>query len=160
VKIVLGSSSPFRQALLKKLQLDFECCSPEIDESPIDNEMPSELVQRLSCAKAREVAKQYEKSLIIGSDQVAVFDDKILGKPGTHDKAVKQLASFSGKTVQFITGLCLYNSVTTKHQYHQDITEVKFRTLSHLEIEDYLKRDKPYQCAGSFKSEGLGIALS
>jgi len=159
MKIVLGSSSPFRKQLLEKLQLKFDCFSPDIDESHLVNESPSQLVQRLSLAKAKEVAKQYPDALIIGSDQVAVHHEKILGKPGTHEKAVAQLTAFSGETVHFITGLCLYNPVTKQHQYHQDDTLVKFRNLKHTEIDQYLQIEEPYQCAGSFKSEGLGIAL-
>ena len=105
------------------------------------------------------MAKQCADSLIIISDQVAVHQNKILGKPGVHDVAVKQLSAFSGDKVTFITGLCLYNSSTNKYQYHQDLTIVKFKTLNEQQIAGYLEKDKPYQCAGSFKSEGLGAAL-
>lgn len=159
MKIVLGSSSPFRKSLLSKLLIDFETCSPEIDETALLNESPLELVKRLSIEKAKQVAKSKPDSLIIGSDQVAVFDGKILGKPGDHNTAIKQLTSFSSQTVQFVTGLCLYNSTTSKVQYHQDTTWVHFRELSAHQIDNYLKKDQPYQCAGSFRSEGLGAAL-
>jgi len=159
VKIVLGSSSPFRKSLLEKLQIEFECYSPDIDETPLANELPADLVKRLSIAKAIAVAKQYTDALIISSDQVAVFQQLLLGKPGSHENAVKQLTSFSAQSVQFITGLCLYNSQTKSYQYHQDSTWVKFRHLDEALINNYLHKDKPYQCAGSFKSEGLGAAL-
>ena len=159
MKIVLGSSSPFRKSLLEKLQIEFECYSPDIDETPLANELPADLVKRLSIAKAIAVAKQYTDALIISSDQVAVFQQQLLGKPGSHENAVKQLTSFSAQSVQFITGLCLYNSQTKNYQYHQDITWVKFRHLDEELINNYLHKDKPYQCAGSFKSEGLGAAL-
>ncbi len=159
MKIVLGSSSPFRKQLLEKLHIDFECCKPDIDESPKINEKPSQLVERLSSSKAIAVANHYSNALIIGSDQIAVFNELILGKPGTHRKAVEQLASFSEQQVQFITGLCLYNSKTRQLQYYQDITRVTFRKLNQSKIENYLNQEQPYQCTGSFKSEGLGIAL-
>lgn len=159
MKIVLGSSSPFRKFLLEKLQLEFECYSPNIDETPMNDEQPTELVKRLSVAKAIAVATQYTDTLVISSDQVAVHQQRLLGKPGSHENAVKQLASFSGQSVQFITGLCLYNSQTRDYQYHQDITLVTFRDLNSKQINNYLHKDKPYQCAGSFKSEGLGAAL-
>ena len=159
MKIVLGSSSLFRKQLLKNLQIDFEVFSPDIDESPLIDEPPEALVERLTIAKAKAVAKQFDNALIISSDQVAVHQKQILGKPGTHDVAVKQLTGFSGEEVTFITGLCLYNSSTDEHQFHQDLTIVKFKNLNHKQITGYLEKDKPYQCAGSFKSEGLGAAL-
>ena len=159
MKIVLGSSSPFRKALLAKLQIEFDTCSPDIDETQIINEDPCQLVKRLSIAKAQEVAKQFPVALIISSDQVAVFEQAILGKPGNHTNAVKQLTSFSGQAVQFITGLCLYNAQSKDLQYYQDSTMVRFRSLSEVQINNYLLKDKPYQCAGSFRSEGLGAAL-
>ena len=159
MKIVLGSSSPSRKMLLEKLQIKFDCCSPDIDETENVAEKPADLVERLSIAKALEVAKQYPDALIIGSDQVAVHNQIILGKPGSHDNAVKQLTAFAGESVQFITGLCLYNAKTKNSQYYQADTWVKFRDLSKSQIDNYLHRDKPYQCAGSFRSEGLGAAL-
>jgi len=159
MKLVLGSSSPFRKQLLHKLHLKFDCYSPDIDESHLNEESPAQLVQRLSLSKAEEVAKQAPDSLIIASDQVAVHKNNILGKPGNHENAVAQLTSFSAEAVHFITGLCLYNAVTRQHQYYQDDTYVIFRDLKQSEIHNYLQIEKPYQCAGSFKSEGLGIAL-
>lgn len=159
MKLILGSSSPFRKLLLEKLQVDFDICSPDIDESSLENESPESLVKRLTIEKAKAVAEQFTDALIISSDQIALHQDRVIGKPGTHEVAVKQLSSFSGETVRFITGLCLYNSFTHEYQYHEDLTLVKFRQLSKEQITGYLEKDKPYQCAGSFKSEGLGAAL-
>ncbi|MCP3675708.1 MAG: septum formation inhibitor Maf [Gammaproteobacteria bacterium] len=159
MKIVLGSSSPFRKSLLENLCLEFTCCSPNIDESQRSDETPEQLVERLSIAKAKEVAKQFPEALIISSDQVAVHSKTILGKPHVHENAVKQLTAFSGESVQFLTGLCLYNSQTQNIQYVQDITLVQFRQLNQSQINKYLYKEKPYQCAGSFRSEGLGAAL-
>ncbi len=159
MKLVLASSSPFRKQLLEKLQLIFDSYSPDIDETHLTDESPPQLVQRLSLAKAMEVAKQHPDALIIGSDQVAVHNKNILGKPGNLENAIAQLTSFSAKTVHFITGLCLYNASSKQHQYYQDDTFVSFRDLKQSEIVHYLQTEKPYQCAGSFKSEGLGIAL-
>ena len=159
MKLILGSSSPFRKNLLAKLLLEFDTYSPNIDESSLKDESPEALVKRLSVAKAKEIAKQNPDSLIIGSDQVAVFENQILGKPGNHANALKQLKSFSNQSVQFITGLCLFNSNTSNYQYHQDVTWVHFRALTSAQIEYYLKKDLPYQCAGSFRSEGLGCSL-
>ncbi len=159
MKLVLGSSSPFRKQLLEKLQLEFDTYSPDIDETHLIDESPPQLVQRLALAKAVEVAKQYPETLIIGSDQVAVHNKNILGKPGNLENAITQLTSFSGETVHFITGLCLYNASSKQHQYYQDDTFVSFCDLKQSEIIHYLQTEKPYQCTGSFKSEGLGIAL-
>ena len=159
MKIVLGSSSPFRKSLLENLCIEFTCCSPDIDESQMPGETPEQLVERLSIAKAKEVAKQFPIALIISSDQVAVHRNTVLGKPHTHENAVNQLTTFSGETVQFLTGLCLYNSQTQNTQYIQDKTSVQFRHLNQSQINKYLYKDTPYQCAGSFRSEGLGAAL-
>jgi len=159
MKLVLASSSPFRKALLSRLQTNFECFSPDIDETVMNSENAQSLVKRLSLAKAEEVAKHYKDALIIGSDQVAVFGERILGKPGNHQKAIQQLQLFSGKTVEFYTGLSLFNASNGQHQYHQDTTVVNFRSLTRKMIESYLLKDEPYQCAGSFRSEGLGCAL-
>jgi septum formation protein len=158
-QLVLASTSPYRRTLLERLGLPFETAAPDADESPLDNESPNALVARLSEAKARAIAPQFSDALIIGSDQVAVLDKQILGKPGNHENAVQQLRAASGRQVEFLTGLCLLNSKT--QQCHVKVVpfSVTFRSLSESQIEEYLLRDKPYNCAGSFKSEGLGISL-
>ena len=157
--LVLGSTSPFRRELLGKLGIAFEVASPDIDERPQENETPEALVRRLSREKALAVARTFPRHLIIASDQVAVIDGHILGKPGSHENATQQLQSASGKTVEFLTGLCLYNSKSEHLQLDVVPFRVVFRKLDDADIEHYLQREKPYNCAGSFKSEGLGIAL-
>jgi MAF protein len=157
--LVLASTSPYRRELLERLGIPFETASPNVDETKVDGETPEQLVKRLSETKARAVAVDFPDALIIGSDQVAVLDDQILGKPGNHETAVQQLSNASGKNVLFFTGLCLLNNATGKTQTSVDIFSVKFRQLSASQIENYLQREKPYDCAGSFKSEGLGISL-
>lgn len=158
-KLVLASTSPFRRNVLQKLKIEFDVQAPEIDETGLDNESPQELVSRLSEAKAKAIASIYPNALIIGSDQVAVLDDNILGKPGNHENARKQLAMASGKKITFFTGLCLYNSATDNAQIRCIPFDVYFRKLTEEQIERYLQVDKPYNCAGSFKSEGFGISL-
>jgi septum formation protein len=158
-KLVLGSTSPFRRALLEKLQLEFDTDSPEIDESRKPDETPEQLVARLACEKARAVATRHPDSLIIGSDQVAINGDEILGKPGSHDKAMAQLRAASGRQVTFLTGLCLYNSGSGDEQVVVEPFTVHFRQLTDEQIDNYLKAEQPYNCAGSFKSEAMGIAL-
>ncbi|MEI8574197.1 septum formation inhibitor Maf [Methylomonas sp. LW13] len=157
--IVLASSSKYRCQLLEKLGLAFLSCSSDVDESPQAGESPYALVRRLSLAKAEEVGKIYPNHLIIGSDQVAVLDQEILGKPGGRDAAIQQLAKQSGRTVQFYTGVCVFNSVSGRHLSDMDVCSVQFKTLTSSQIEKYIDLDRPFDCAGSFKSEGLGIAL-
>lgn len=157
--LVLGSTSPFRYELLKKLALDFKTAAPDIDETRLPDESPESLVQRLAVEKAREVAKAYPQALIIGSDQVACIEGEILGKPGTRDNAIRQLQQASGKTVLFHTGLCLLNSASGRHQALCEPYRVRFRTLSNEQIARYVDHEQPLNCAGSFKSEGLGISL-
>jgi septum formation protein len=157
--LVLSSTSPFRRQILQKLDLPFSTAAPDVDESPGDQEKPQDLVRRLAEQKALAVAAQYPEHLIIGSDQVAVIDGKILDKPGSHAKAVDQLQQASGQTVNFYTGLCLFNSASDAMQSDVVPFKVVFRTLTRREIDNYLHKEKPYNCAGSFKSEGLGIAL-
>ena len=159
MKLVLASTSPFRRAILEKLGLPFETRAPQTDETRLADETPERLVRRLSEAKARAVAGEFPDALIIGSDQVAVIDDEILGKPGTHENAVAQLQRTSGRTVRFFTGLCLLNAATGNCQLEVVPFDVVFRKLSDAQIENYLQKEKPYNCAGSFKSEALGIAL-
>lgn len=157
--LVLASTSPYRRELLARLGLPFVVANPQTDESPLPGESPEALALRLSAAKARAVADTYPDALIIGSDQVATVDGKIYGKPGDHQRAVAQLRELSGKTVNFFTGLCLYNSRSGRSQVQGVPTLVSFRQLGDLEIENYLRREPAYNCAGSAKSEGLGIAL-
>ncbi|MCG7967097.1 MAG: Maf-like protein [Candidatus Thiodiazotropha taylori] len=157
--LVLASSSPFRRELLSRLGLEFSTSSPDVDESRLNNESAEALVQRLSKLKAMAVAETHPEALIIGSDQVATVDETILGKPGKHEKAVEQLLNASGKRVTFYTGLTLYNSKTGQEQSCCEPFHVHFRTLTQSEIENYLLKEQPYNCAGSFKSEGLGITL-
>ncbi|MES9969905.1 MAG: nucleoside triphosphate pyrophosphatase [Candidatus Thiodiazotropha sp.] len=158
-QIILASSSPFRRELLSRLGVEFSSASPDIDESTRPNESPQGLVIRLAESKAKEVAKDHPTGLIIGSDQIAVVNGKILGKPGDHQKAMQQLMQASGKRVTFLTGLCLLNSETGQLQVCCEPFHVVFRVLQEREIENYLVKEKPYNCAGSFKSEGLGISL-
>ena len=158
-RLVLASTSPYRKALLEKLHLQFDIAAPATDESALPGESPEQLVARLAQAKAKAVATHYPNALIIGSDQVAVLDGKIVGKPGNHDNAVNQLSRASGKRVTFLTGLCLYNATSQRAQVEVVPFSVIFRQLTASQIEHYLQREQPYNCAGSFKSEGLGIAL-
>ncbi|NQY63896.1 MAG: septum formation inhibitor Maf [Alteromonadaceae bacterium] len=157
--LVLGSTSPFRKTLLEKLNLPFECAKPNIDETAKLNESPQVLVERLAIEKAKAVASQYPDALIIGSDQVAVCDGQILGKPHNFENGVKQLTQFSNKAVIFYTGLCVYNSSTNQVHSLVEPFNVHFNELTLADIERYLQAEQPYNCAGSFKSEGLGICL-
>jgi septum formation protein len=158
--LVLASSSPFRRELLEKLGLTFLCDSPDIDESPLAGETPEALVQRLALEKARAVAARHPGALIIGSDQVAVLEDgSIVGKPGSEEAAVAQLQRASGSSVTFLTGLCLLNATSGDHQLCCEPFRVHFRELPRDTIASYVKKEQPLNCAGSFKSEGLGITL-
>jgi len=157
--LVLGSTSPFRRELLQRLGLQFATAAPRIDESRVPGESPEELVSRLALAKARAVAGDHPDALIIGSDQVAVIDGDILGKPGNRENAISQLLQASGKVVTFYTGLCLLNAANDTAQVVVEPFRVHFRSLSRAQVERYLDREEPYGCAGSFKSEGLGISL-
>lgn len=157
--LVLGSSSPYRKALLEKLDLNFDCDSPNIDETPLKDERPQDMVARLAKQKAQAIAVRHPKSIIIASDQCATLDGQIIGKPGDHENAVKQLTQASGRTVTFYTSLCVYNAGTNQYEQTVEPFYVYFRQLSESQIENYLQKEQPYQCAGSFKSEGLGISL-
>jgi MAF protein len=157
--LVLGSTSPFRKSILEKLNLPFECAKPNIDETAIAGETPQALVERLAVEKAKAVYEEYPNALIIGSDQVAVCEGEILGKPHNFENGVKQLTKFSGKSITFYTGLCVYDSVNDKPISLVEPFTVHFNQLSQAEIQSYLKAEQPYNCAGSFKSEGLGICL-
>lgn len=158
MSLILASSSPFRKALLSKLGLAFSIIEPKIDESARKNETPEKLVYRLAIQKAQAVAKTHS-GLIIASDQVAVLDGQILTKPNSHANAIEQLQNSSGKTLTFLTGLTLLNTQNSNIQTIVEPFKVVFKTLSEAQIEFYLQMEKPYQCAGSFKSEALGIAL-
>ena len=156
--VTLASTSPFRKELLERLGIPFETVAPDVDETPLANETAEALVRRLSEDKARAMAASH-RGLIIGSDQVATTGNNILGKPGTHERAFEQLRTLSGKRVTFQTGLCLLNTETDETQVDVIPFIVKFRQLGGDQIERYLQQEQPYNCAGSFKSEGLGITL-
>ena len=158
-KLVLASTSPFRKNLLEKLNLPFDCAKPNVDETALKDESPKMLVERLAVEKAKAVVSDFPDALIIGSDQVAVCDGAILGKPYTFENAVKQLTQFRNKKVTFYTGLCVYDSKTSKSFSLVEPFNVHFDDLSDIDIEQYLRAEEPYNCAGSFKSEGLGICL-
>ncbi len=158
-RLLLASSSPYRQELLSRLRLPFESCAPDIDETSLPGESAEQLVTRLAEQKARALAEQYPNHLIIGSDQVAVLDSKIIGKPHTYERAKQQLQSASGNSVRFLTGLALFDSATGRVQTDCVSFTVHFRELDEARIERYLKIEQPYDCAGSFKAEGLGISL-
>ena len=158
-KLILASTSPYRRELLSRLGLPFSVENPQTDETPVAGESPENLALRLSEAKARALAKTFPDALIIGSDQVATVNTKIYGKPGNHENAKRQLQELSGKTVNFFTGICLFNARTGHADVRGVPTLVTFRQLSDEEIENYLRREPAYNCAGSAKSEGLGIAL-
>ena len=156
--VTLASTSPFRKELLQRLGIPFVTAAPDVDESPLANETAVALVLRLSESKARAIAASHP-GLIIGSDQVATTGNNILGKPGSHERALEQLRGLSGQRVTFQTGLCLLNTATNEAVVDAIPFIVKFRQLGDEQIERYLQQDQPYHCAGSFKSEGLGIAL-
>ena len=164
MSLILASSSPFRKAILEKLRIDFKAAAPNINESRKNGESPFNLVNRLSKEKALEVAKSHS-GLIIASDQAATLgngnneDDEIFTKPGSHENAFLQLKKSSGKTITFLTGLVLLNTETLKIQTHVELFKVTFKQLSDNQILSYLNKEDVLNCAGSFKSEGLGIAL-
>ena len=157
--IVLASSSPYRRALLEKLGLPFIAASPSIDETAHAGETPQALVARLAIEKARALAPIYPDSWIIGSDQVAHLDGNILGKPGNKENAFAQLLACSGRRIEFLTGLCLLDSGSGQWRTVVEPFAAVFRPLSDIQIHHYLEREQPFDCAGSFRVEGLGIAL-
>ena len=157
--LILGSTSRYRRELLERLRVPFDVVSPEVDETPLTNETPQALACRLALAKAKAVAAQHPTAVVIGSDQVADLNGEPLGKPGTHERAVLQLQRMRGQTVIFQTAVSV---VCVESQFEQtELAQIKvrFRDLSDAEIEAYLRAEQPYDCAGSAKSEGLGIAL-
>jgi len=158
-KLVLASTSPFRKQLLEKLHIDFSTANPQVNEDELPGETAIQLVERLAIAKAKAVTNDFPDALIIGSDQVCLNNGQILGKPGNFDNAFKQLKAASGQHVTFYTGLALVNSVTGEVQSLVEPYDVYFRKLSDEMITNYLHKEEPYNCAGSFKSEGFGISL-
>ena len=157
--LILASSSRYRRALLEQLGLSFECTSPHIDEEATPGERPPELAQRLAIAKAQALRDSYPTGLIIGSDQVAECEGHILGKPGTIEKAVRQLQSCAGHKVRFYTAVSLLDSASGRQRTEVETFTVYFRQLSREQIQHYVQLEKPLDCAGSFKVEGLGISL-
>ena len=157
--LILGSTSRYRHELLSRLRLPFQAVAPDVDETPRAGENPADLALRLALAKARDVARRHPQAVVIGSDQVADLHGDPLGKPGTHERAVAQLKRMSGKTVIFQTALAVVCIDTGFEQCDIAPVRVVFRTLGQAEIEQYLRAEQPYDCAGSAKSEGLGIAL-
>jgi len=158
-QLILGSTSRYRRELLERLKIAFQVIAPEVDETPLPQEAPRVLAERLALAKAKAVAAQFPQAVVIGSDQVADLHGQSLGKPGTHDKAVAQLRLMRGQTVVFQTAVAVVCQDSGFEQHSLATVRVKFRNLSDEEIENYLRIEQPYDCAGSAKSEGLGIAL-
>lgn len=157
--IVLASTSAYRRMLLERLQLPFDTARPEVDETPLPGEAPPATADRLAIEKAQAVAARWQDALIIGSDQVAHMGDEVFGKPGTVERAIAQLRSMSGRTVVFHTALAVIDTRSGRIQTDSVPTEVRFRTLSDPEIVRYVEKERPLDCAGSAKSEGLGITL-
>ncbi len=158
-RLILASSSKYRKLQLQRFGISFDCESPEINETALSNESPHELVGRLALKKAEAVSRQYPQSVVIGSDQIALFDGQIIGKPGNHQAALKQLKSFSGQVVEFLTAVSVLCRESGFSEQYTDCTHVCFRSLRDEEIERYLQQEKPYDCAGAFKAESLGIVL-
>ncbi|MFM5464022.1 Maf family protein [Aeromonas simiae] len=158
-KVILASTSRYRASLLSKLGFPFEMQAPDVDETAHAGESGADLVLRLAIAKARAVAEHHDHALVIGSDQVCVCDDRILGKPGNFDNALAQLKAAQGKSVIFYTGLCVINAATGEQHAMVEPFSVHFRALDDAALTRYLHAEEPYDCAGSFKSEGMGIAL-
>ena len=157
--LVLASGSPYRRELLGRLQIPFEVAIPDIDEAAKPGEAPDQMVGRLALAKAKAVAAQFPTALIIGSDQAATLEGEIIGKPLKYDGAFEQLKRSQGRSLTFYTGLCLYNAASGRIQQRVIPFHVRYRSLSDADIAAYLTKEQPYDCAGSAKAEGLGIAL-
>jgi septum formation protein len=158
-RLVLCSTSRYRRELLERLQLPFESAAPDIDESPLARETVVALIERLALAKARALTTRFPDALLIGSDQAARCDGHLLGKPGTRDRAIEQLRRVSGREVEFHTAVAVLDGASGQHRCERDLTRVRFRELRDRDIERYLDREPALDCAGSFKCEGLGIAL-
>lgn len=159
MKLLLASSSPYRRELLSRLRIPFDWQAPDVDEQALPGEKPQQLALRLSSSKAQAFADEQREHLIIGSDQVASCRGQSINKPGNYANAFKQLQALSGQRVDFYTGLCVLDSVSGRSIADTVTTRVVFRQLSDTEIDSYLRCEQPYDCAGSFKAEGLGIAL-
>ncbi len=159
MKLLLASSSPYRRELLSRLRIPFDWQAPDVDEQAQTGETPQELALRLSTSKAQALAATHSEHLIIGSDQVASWRGQSINKPGNHANAFKQLQALSGQRVDFHSGLCVLDSASGRSLIDTVTTEVVFRQLSDTSIDSYLKCERPYDCAGSFKAEGLGISL-
>ncbi len=158
-RLVLASTSPYRKALLERLGIAFDVAAPHVDERPLHGESPRDTALRLSALKAQAVRQSYRDALIIGSDQVALSDGRLLGKPGDHASAVRQLRALSERTAEFHTAVTLLDAANSQAQSRIVLCSVQFRKLDDARIESYLRREQPYDCAGSAKIEGLGIAL-
>ncbi|WP_414450102.1 Maf-like protein [Burkholderia sp. 22PA0099] len=161
-RLILASSSRYRRELLERLKIPFDVVTPDLDETPQDGETPADTALRLAAAKARAVAGQLDAldgAIVIGSDQVATFDGRQIGKPGSHERALEQLQAMRGREVEFHSALCVFDSRNGHTQIEDAITRVRFRSLSDAELDAYLRAETPYDVAGSAKSEGLGIAL-
>lgn len=157
--IFLASSSPYRRGLLDRFLDDYETVTPDVDESNDEGLSPAELATYLARKKAEAVATIAREALIIGADQLAVLDDRVVGKPGNHQKAVEQLLAASGKSVTFRTAVCILDPVGRARYEHTDVTTVRFRQFDRRLAEAYVRHDEPYDCAGSFKVEGAGFVL-
>ena len=157
--LILASSSKYRKMLLQRFAIPFDCYSPEIDETAHNNESPYDLVARLAMQKAETVSREHPKAVVIGSDQMAIFDGQLIGKPGNYQLALEQLTSFSGQVVEFLTSVSVQSRGSNFVEQHTDCTRVCFRNLQQEEIKRYLVAEKPFDCAGAFKAESMGIVL-
>ena len=158
-RLILASSSQYRKMLLQRLSLTFSCESPELDETPGANEAPADYVARLAHEKADKIAQSAVDAIVIGSDQTALFNDQVVGKPGDFKQAFRQLTAFSGRQIEFLTSVSVLRADTGFAEHYTDKTVVSFRDLQADEIERYLNKEQPYDCAGSFKAESLGVVL-
>ncbi len=158
-RLILASSSPFRKQLLERLRLDFDCISPDVDESILEGETAVPYVRRLAREKALAIARQHPDAVVIGSDQCALLDGEILGKPGNHENAMRQLRAARGRSVMFHTAVCVVHLDGGIELLDEVPFEVEFRQLGDRQIDHYLRVEQPYQCAGSFKAEGYGASL-
>ena len=158
-RIFLASSSPYRRGLLDRFLDNYETVTPDVDESNVEGLPPAELATSLARKKAEAIVKNARQALIIGADQLAVLEDRVLGKPGDHQRAVEQLLAASGKSVTFLTAVCILDPIEKTRFEHTDRTTVRFRNFDRRLAEAYLRHDRPYDCAGSFKLEGAGFVL-